>query len=145
VPRAALIAVVVLVLLLGGALLARMLGASTTERNAVIDIVKAQSVGDELGVVDRIRGCRADPGCVARTRAQVRRLRSRERFRVLRIDGTSGPALGAGTATARVAWRAGDRLPVVQCVKVRRGGDVVGGFDVRVLALSAPIGREASC
>jgi hypothetical protein len=145
VRRALLIAAAVLVLLAGGAALARMLGAGATERDAVIDIVKAQSHGDLAAVVAGIEGCGASPACVARTRAQVRRLRSRGKVRVLRVDGTSSVAVGEGSSTARVAWRTGDRLPVVQCVRLRRSGDLVSGFDVRVLSLSAPIGREESC
>jgi hypothetical protein len=45
----------------------------------------------------------------------------------------------------RVVWRAGDELPVVQCARVRRDGDLVGGFDVTVLTLGDPIDREAAC
>jgi hypothetical protein len=42
-------------------------------------------------------------------------------------------------------WKAGDRLPVVQCVRVRREGDPLSGYDVRILALGAPIAREGDC
>jgi hypothetical protein len=52
--------------------------------------------------------------------------------------------LGERVGTGRVAWRAGGGLPVVQCVRVRREGPL-GGGGVELLALSAPIGAEASC
>lgn len=65
--------------------------------------------------------------------------------RILRIDGVAGFAVTGRTDTARVAWRSGDRLPVVQCVRVRRQGDPVSGYDVAVLRISEPIGREEEC
>jgi hypothetical protein len=145
VTRVVLIAAAALVLLAGGGALARMLGAGAGERDAVIDIVKAQSRGDARGVVADIERCGASAACVASTRAQVRRLRGRGKVRVLRIDGTSRLALSAGGSTARVAWKAGRGLPVVQCVRLRRTGDLLRGFDVRVVSLSAPIGREEGC
>ena len=48
-----------------------------------------------------------------------------------------------GVGTGRVAWRAGDGGPVVQCVRVRRDGPL-SGAGVELLAISAPIGNEAS-
>jgi hypothetical protein len=37
------------------------------------------------------------------------------------------------------------RLPVVQCVEVRRTGNILSGIDVTLLSLSAPIANEADC
>ena len=48
------------------------------------------------------------------------------------------------SGTGRVAWRAGASLPVVQCVKARREGPLTGG-GVELLAISKPIGLDASC
>jgi hypothetical protein len=53
-------------------------------------------------------------------------------------------ALTRRTGTGRVAWRAGNGLPVVQCVRVRRDGPLTGGH-VELLSLSAPIDGDASC
>lgn len=64
---------------------------------------------------------------------------------ILRVDGISGFAPSGSTETARVAWKAAGRLPVVQCVRVRRTGDPVAGYDTAVVSVSRPIGREASC
>jgi hypothetical protein len=44
----------------------------------------------------------------------------------------------------RVAWRAGDGLPVVQCVRVRRDGPLTGS-DVELLSISAPIASDGGC
>ena len=65
--------------------------------------------------------------------------------RILRVDGVGGFAPGGRTETGRIAWKQGDGLPVVQCVTVRRAGDPISGYDVAVLRVSAPIGREADC
>ena len=53
-------------------------------------------------------------------------------------------ALTSRTGVGRVAWRAGESLPVVQCVRVRRDGPLTGA-DVELLSISAPIGSEESC
>jgi hypothetical protein len=69
-----------------------------------------------------------------------------DEIRVLRIDGPSRLVLGPRTGTARVVWSTpAKRLPVVQCVRLRRSGDLVVGFEVSVRAVSRPIGREAGC
>jgi hypothetical protein len=143
--RYALIAVAALAFLVVSAGLARVLGAANAERDAAIDIVKAESHGDQARVIESIQGCGADAACRRRMIANVARLHSREKVRILRLDAPSQLALRARTGTARIAWRAGAALPVVQCVRLRRGGDVVHGFRVQVLALSDPIPREGSC
>ncbi|HWM07886.1 MAG TPA: hypothetical protein VNO82_01025, partial [Solirubrobacteraceae bacterium] len=53
-------------------------------------------------------------------------------------------ALTRRSGVGRVAWRAGDSDPVVQCVRVRREGPLTGA-GVELLAISAPIGGDASC
>jgi hypothetical protein len=53
-------------------------------------------------------------------------------------------ALAQTIGTGRVAWRAGASLPVVQCVRALREGPLDGGR-VELLAISAPIGRQAAC
>jgi len=143
--RYALIGLAVVAFLVISAGLARVLGAANAERDAAVDLVKAESHGDAAAVIAAIRGCRSQPACRRRMTAQVERLRSAGKVRVLRLDGPSHFALEARTGTARIAWRAGYALPVVQCVRLRRTGDLSHGFRVEVLALSSPIRRVASC
>jgi hypothetical protein len=143
--RYTLVASAAVAFLVVSAGLARVLGAANAERDAAIELVKAESHGDAAAVVAGIRGCRSDAACRERVAAQVARLRSAGKVRVLRLDGPSHFALRARTGTARIAWRAGDALPVVQCVRLRRAGDLRHGFRVEVLALSAPIRRDAAC
>ena len=147
-PRAlryALVGLAAVAFLVVSAVLARVLGAANAERDAAIGIIKAQSHGDSRAVIAAIRGCRSQPACRERLTAQVARLRSAGKVRVLRLDGPSHFALAARTGTARIAWRAGEALPVVQCVTLRRAGDLRHGFRVEVQALSAPIRRDAGC
>jgi len=143
--RYALVGLGALSFLVVSAALARVLGAANAERDAAVEIVKDQSHGDSGAVIAAIRGCRSDPVCRERMIAQVARLRSPGKVRVLRLDGPSHFALAARTGTARIAWRAGDAIPVVQCVTLRRAGDLRHGFRVEVLGFSAPIRRDAGC
>ena len=143
--RIAAVTAAVLAFALVSVLLARLLGASTSARNAVTEVIKRQVRGDVVGVVDRIERCGAEPPCAARIAAQVRRLRTPGRVRIVRVDHVAGFSLGSRTDTARVVWKAGARLPTVQCLRVRREGNPVAGYDIQVLSLSAPIEREGSC
>jgi hypothetical protein len=143
--RIAAVLAAVAVFVLVSVLLARLLGAATAARNQVTKVIKLQVAGDAIGVVDRIEGCAAEPPCAARTAALVRRLRTPGRVQIVRIDNVAGFALGSRTDTARVVWRAGRRLPTVQCVRVRREGSPFTGYEIKVLSVSPPIGREDSC
>lgn len=123
----------------------RLLGASTAARDDVTELIKLQAHGDAAGVVRRIDGCRAEPACAARIAAQVERLRTPGHVRIVRVDNVANLAPASRTDTARVVWKAGTRLPTVQCVRVRRAGNPVSGYEIHILALSPVIGREASC
>lgn len=125
--------------------LARIFSAGNDERDLTVGLIKAQARGDTPGVLARLPGCRASRACRVRITAQVGRLRTAGRLRVLRVDMPSSFTLGSRTATARIVWEAGGRLSTVQCVRLRRTGDPLSGFEVRALVLSAPIGRESSC
>jgi hypothetical protein len=139
---AALALVVFVAITLG---VARQLGASSAERNAAVAVVKDQAHGDAAAVVRRIRGCRDQPACRARVGGQVHRLRTAGTVRIVRYDGLAGVSLGGRSGVARIVWKAGARLPTVQCVRLRRAGDLIGGYRVQVLALSDPIPREDPC
>ena len=126
-------------------LLARSLSATATERSRVLDIVEAQARGDAKAVLDKTPACARQPACVAATEAFVAKLRRPGAISILQYRPSIQLPLTRAVATGRVAWRAGaDGFPVVQCVRVRRDGPVTGAT-VELLAISAPIGREASC
>jgi len=143
-PLALAVAGGVIVFLFLSFLVARVLSAGSDERSAAVAVLKAQARGDSGAVIGLITGCRPRPACTARVRAMVARERRPGRFDVLNVR-TPSFALGARTGTTRVAWRANGGLPVVQCVTARRTGNPLAGYDIQVLSVSAPIGREAHC
>ena len=125
-------------------LLARGLTGSGAERADVLELVKAQARGDAAAVLDRLPACRREPACEQTTRERVARLRRDGRVQILTYTPSARLALTRKVGTGRVAWRAGDGLPVVQCVRVRREGPLTGG-GVELLSVSGPIESEASC
>jgi hypothetical protein len=143
--RILVLALAALAFVAATALVARVLTVGNAERNTVVAILRAQARGDERGVLARLRGCRDNPPCRAQVRGALASTRRPGEFKVLRYDGPGGVPLGGRQGTARIAWKAGRALSVVQCVKLRTDGDPVSGYSVRVVALGAPIARDGSC
>jgi hypothetical protein len=126
------------------ALLARALTGAGNERAEVLDVLRAEARGDAAAVLARLPACRAEPGCAAVTRVTVRRVRRRGPVEILAYDPSARLVLTRRTGTARVAWRAGTSLPIVQCVRARREGPLTGS-GVELLSISAPIPRQSGC
>jgi hypothetical protein len=125
-------------------LLARALTGQSTERGRVLDVLRAQARGDADAVLEQLPACSREPACARLTRERAARLRRPGEVEILNYQPSVGLTMTRRSGTGRVAWRAGGSLPVVQCVKVRREGPLTGG-GVELLAVSAPIGLEASC
>jgi hypothetical protein len=125
-------------------LLARGLTGSSAERGKVLDVLEAQASGDAGAVLEQLPACRAEPACAQVTRARVRELERPGEVQILNYEPSARLSLTRRTGTGRVAWRAGEGMPVVQCVRVRREGPLTGG-GVELLALSDPIGLESGC
>jgi hypothetical protein len=126
--------------------LARWLNEENRERDAVLDIARAEARGDAAAVARRLEDCAPDPRCRTRVAAIVARVRRPGEVKILSLDSGTSYALGSKTGTTRVAWGVVDRgLPVVQCVVVRRKGSLLAGHSITLLRLSRPIGRESSC
>jgi hypothetical protein len=125
-------------------LLARGLTGSSRERGEVLELVQAQARGDADAVLARLPACRREPACARATAGRVQQLRRPGRGELLTYTPSSRLALTRKVGTGRVAWRAGQALPVVQCVRVRREGPLTGG-SVELLSVSAPIAREGGC
>ena len=98
------------------AAVARQLGASSAERNAAVAAIKAQAQRQHAGAVS-----------------------------IVRYDGLGGVTLGGRTGWARVVWKTAHGLPTVQCVRLRRTGDLLHGYHVRAVRLTPPIAREGAC
>ncbi|MBS1868150.1 MAG: hypothetical protein JSS99_00630 [Actinobacteria bacterium] len=125
--------------------LARVLNANGAERSAIVALIEAQARGDAPAMVARIDGCARRPDCVASARANAAGLRAPGRVELVRLDASTSFSLGGTSGVARVVWKTPSRETVVQCVSVRRGGDVIGGLSVLLRALSRPIGHQSAC
>ena len=106
--------------------------------------LKSWAASAPSGVLAQLPACRAEPACVQVTRARVAKLRRPGAVQILNYQPSTRLSLTRRTGTARVAWRAGQSLPVVQCVRVRRDGPLTGGT-VELLALSDPIALDGGC
>ncbi len=125
--------------------LGRVLSANGAEQSAIVALVEAQARGDAAGMVAQIEGCAARPSCVATARANAARLHAAGKVELVRLDPSTSFSLGGTSGVARVVWKTPTHETVVQCVTVRRGGDVIGGLSVELRALSGPIGHQSAC
>ena len=126
-------------------LLARVFSLDGAERGAITALVQAEAHGDASAMSARILGCRRSPNCQARVAADAAVLRRAGAVAILQLNLSAGFSLGSTLGTARVAWRAGSTLPVVQCVRVRRAGNALSGQRVELLEISARINTSADC
>lgn len=145
--RASLLSAAVLAFLAISLLLARWLSTEGRERTAIHRLLAAQAAGDAAGMLARLApACRADARCRSIVIADARRLGRGGEPKILNLESRTAYALGAATGTTRVAWTViGRGLPVVQCVRVRRGGSALAGRTVTLESIGAPIGNESSC
>ncbi|MDQ6834880.1 MAG: hypothetical protein M3016_01705 [Actinomycetota bacterium] len=127
------------------ALLARALSVGGAEQSAITDVVRAEAHGDPGAVVASIQGCQASQSCRTRARADAQALRRSGGVQIIQVQPSAGFSVGSTLGTARVAWLVGGSLPRVQCVRVRRAGDVLSGFHVQLLELSPRIRSNADC
>jgi hypothetical protein len=143
VKRLVLVAVAVAAFLAVSVLVARWLNDDTVERGRVVELLRAQARGDAAAMLRVVR-C-PDAPCAAVVRADARRLRARGDIKIALYQSQTAHALGSRTRPTRVVWFTPGRLTTVQCVLVRRTGNVFAGLSVTLLRISAPIGRESSC
>lgn len=127
--------------------LARYLSASSTERAAVITLLRAQARGDVPGMLAELDGCAGTPSCVAQVRRDARRLTATGRPKILLLESGSAYTLSTTTGRTRVVWAdIDDKGPThVQCVTVRKKWSLIGGADVTLERIGPAIGNEASC
>lgn len=146
--RPFLIALIVLgavLFLVISALLARVLSVSGAEQAAITSLVQAEARGDSHGMAALIKGCGESPACRQRVAQDATKLARKGRVTILQLNQSAGFSLSSTVGSARVAWRAGNGLPVVQCVRVRRAGDVLSGMHIELLEVSAKISGGAYC
>jgi hypothetical protein len=128
-------------------LLARFLSTENTERDADLALIQAQARGDVAGMLAQLSGCRASASCLALVRANAAnpRLRRPGAVKILSLKSSTAYSLTGGSGKTRLAWTVIGKLPVVQCIQVRRSGNFFKGVTVTLLSLSAPISNEADC
>jgi hypothetical protein len=139
---------VAVVLFLGiSGLLARFFSVENVERDDDLALVQAEARGDVASMLAQLSGCRASPSCVASVRAEASdpRLRRAGAVKILQLESKTSYALFGATGKTRLAWTVIGKLPVVQCVEVRRTGNFFAGIDVQLVGLSPPIGNEGIC
>jgi hypothetical protein len=145
VRRRLLIVIGVLLFLAVSAELARFLTVENAERDKEARLLQAQARGDVAAMLAQLDGCREQPTCVSVVRSNAARLRRPGAVKILSLKSSTAYSLGSASGTTRLAWTVIGRLPVVQCVGVRRSGNLLSGITVTLRSLSAPIGNEADC
>lgn len=125
--------------------LGRVLSVEGQEREAILDLLRAQARGDTAAVLGRLEAC--DDACQAAVRSSVPRLAGPGEVKLVRLDSGTSYALGSATGTARVVWVRGEEgRPVVQCFEVRRKGSVLADRSTSLLRVGAPLrDNEAPC
>jgi hypothetical protein len=147
VKRRLLISVAVVLFLAVSGLLARFLSVENAERDDDLALIEAEARGDVSGMLDKLSGCRRRPSCVGAVRANASnpRLRRAGEVKILSLTSSTAYSLGGASGKTRLAWTVIGKLPVVQCIEVRRSGNFISGIDITLLSLSAPIPGEADC
>jgi hypothetical protein len=139
------IAAAVVLFLVISALLARVFSANSAEQSAITTLVKAEARGDTDGVIDAIYGCRTSPACQRRASEVAAALKRPGAVSIIQLQPSTSFSIAGSSGVARVAWNAGGSLPIVQCVRVRRTGNVVSGLRVDLLEVSRRITSDAAC
>jgi hypothetical protein len=140
-----LIGVAILVFLAISALLARAFSADGAEQSAITALVRDEAAGRTPQAIGRIVGCAQSAGCRARVTQEVAALRRPGAVSILQVAASTGFSLTGTVGVARVAYTIGSSLPIVQCVRVHRAGDVLSGLRIELLELSPKIKSDADC
>lgn len=143
VKRFLLIAVAVAAFLVITFVVTRWLNSDTNERGDVVTVLDAQAKGDAAAML-RVLKC-PDAACEALVRSNASRLRAPGEVKIALYQSQTAHALRSRTKPTRVVWFTNPDDTIVQCVLVRRTGNVFAGTSVSLLRLSAPIPRESSC
>jgi hypothetical protein len=142
--RLALIALGVVLFLAVSGLLARFLSTENVERSDVLALLRAEVAGSEHGMFSELSGC-TSTACMASVKANAVDLRRPGSVKILSLTSHTAYSLTGATGPTRVAWNVIGRLPVVQCVVVKRTGNVLTGVSVELLWIGAPIQNEGDC
>ena len=140
-----LIGLGIVAFLLVSAILARVFSAEGDERGAITSLIQAEARGDAGAVVGDILSCRTTPACRRRAVDNAAALRHPGTVSIIQIQPSTSFSIAGTLGTARVAWNVGGSLPIVQCVRVRRTGNVISGLQVQLLQVSRRIKSDTAC
>jgi hypothetical protein len=140
----AIVAAIVLFLVIS-ALIGRAFSANSAEQAAITALVSAEARGDVNAILGDITGCRASAACRERAASNAARLKHPGSISILELNPSTSFAIAGTLGTARVAWNVGGSHPIVQCVRVRRTGNVLSGLHVDLLALTPRLAGDAVC
>ncbi len=128
------------------ALLARVFSANSAEQSAITALVQSEARGDVNAVIDDVTSCRTDAACKQRAATNAAALKHPGAVSIIQLQPSTSFSLGGTEGTARVAWSASSyAFPIVQCIKVRRGGNPISGLRVDLLEVSRRIPSDAAC
>jgi hypothetical protein len=141
----ALIAACVVVFFVVSALLARAFSADSAEQSAVTVLLRDEARGDAAAMIRVLRGCSANSACQMRAAQDAAALKRGGQVSILQYTQSTGFSFGSTLGTARVAWEVIDETkPIVQCVRVRRAGNVLSGITIQILSLSLRLKQSDS-
>ena len=141
-----LIVVGVAAFLVVSGLLARIWTGDSAEQSAVTALIRDEASGDAAAMITTIRGCSASAACRQRAQYDAATLKHPGNISVIDYGASTGFSLGSTLGTARVAWEiVGQTKPVVQCVRVRRAGNVISGITIQLLKISQRINSGSDC
>jgi hypothetical protein len=145
--RILLIFVGVVVFVAISAALARFFSAENVERDDELALVEAQAKGDVNGMLKQLSDCRKRPSCLkaVQTNAADSRLRRSGAVKILDLTSPTAHSLTGASGTTRLAWTVIGKLPIVQCIGVRRTGNALSGIKIALLSVSGPIPNEGDC
>jgi hypothetical protein len=126
-------------------LVARAVGVGDAQNAAVTALVRSEARGDTNGVIALISGCARSASCRARAAQLTATLRRPGLLSIIQVQPSTNVAVTGSVGTARVAWLVGSSLPRVQCVRVRNAGNVLAGFTIEILQVSARLASDATC
>jgi hypothetical protein len=127
------------------ALLTHLFSVDSAERSAITSLIQTEAAGKENAMLARMHGCKQRIKCREQVAEDAARLAHDGSVSIIMIQTSAGFSLTGSTGSARVAWNVGDSLPIVQCVRVRRAGNVISGFNVQLLAITPKLPGQATC
>ena len=125
-------------------ILARVFSVDGAERAAIVSLVQAEAHGDAAAMMRQMYRC-TSTACRNRIAYDAAHYREAGKVEVAEISTSAGFAFVSTIGTARIAWFASDLRPVVQCLRVRREGNALTGFTIRLLTVSTRIISDSDC